>query len=172
MAQKIPLTLGFANLSGDDLAPIASEDVAALSPLFENTRVVPPHQAPSADVLFLYVHLNEDGSVPAGQRKSSVRQIAELTKSKIVVVASPNSGDSIKNAGGLPGPRVANIVFTLSRNGKGFAEFFYTLFDRMRGGESMLSAWVKLAPQSPNPVPTNAPGTILLAEAGNLAFPK
>ena len=31
---KIPLTIGFANLAGDDLSAIASEDAAALSPLF------------------------------------------------------------------------------------------------------------------------------------------
>jgi hypothetical protein len=96
----------------------------------------------------------------------------ELTKTPILVVASPNSEESIKNAVGLPGPKTANIVFTLDRRNESFGKFFYALFDRMRAGEDMLMAWVRLAPQGPVTSGGDNPGTLLIAEAGKLSFVK
>jgi hypothetical protein len=54
----------------------------------------------------------------------------------------------LKNAMSLSGPQKANLVFTLDRKGHAFAKFFHALFDRMRGGENLLEAWVELAPQA------------------------
>ncbi|WP_417067495.1 hypothetical protein [Niveibacterium terrae] len=167
---KIPLTIGFANLSGDDLSAMVAEDAAALSPLFARSKIVPAHQIPSAAILFVYANLNEDGTIK-GSVRTGVRQIVELTHAAIVVLASPNSADSIKNAVTLPGPRTANIVFTLDRNGSGFGRFFRELFEKMEGGKHMLSAWVELAPQSPTAQLAYTPQTILLAEGGKIAFP-
>lgn len=168
--RRIPLTLGFANLSGEDLNALVAEDAAAIAPLFHSARIVAPHQIPSAEILFVYVHLNEDGTLN-GQGSSGIRQIVQLTKAVIVVVASPNSAKSIQSAVALPGPKTANLIFTMNRNGTGFGRFFRELFDKMRDGKPMLSAWVELAPQHPKSQPQHAPQTILLAEAGNVAFP-
>jgi len=168
---KIPLTIGFANLAGDDLAAMAAEDAAALAPLFARSRVVPAHQIPSAEILFVYAHLNEDGTIK-GPTRSGIRQIVQLTNAAIVVLASPNSGASIQNAVGLPGPKTANIVFTLDRNGNGFSRFFRELFEKMREGKHMLIAWVELAPQHPKANLPYAPQTLLLAEGGKIAFPR
>jgi hypothetical protein len=167
---KIPLTIGFANLSGDDLSSMASEDAAALSPLFARSRVVPAHQIPSAEILFVYAHLNEDGTIK-GPTHAGIRQVVQLTNAAIVVLASPNSGASIQTAVALPGPKTANIVFTLDRNGNGFSRFFCELFEKMRDGKHMLSAWVELAPQNPKANFPYAPQTLLLAEGGKIAFP-
>ena len=168
---KIPLTIGFANLSGEDLSSIASEDASALSPLFARSRVVPAHQIPSAEVLFVYAHLNEDGTIK-GPTPSGIRQIVQLTNAAIVVLASPNTGASLQKAAVLPGPKTANIVLTLDRNGQGFSRFFRELFEKMRDGKHMLAAWVELAPQNPNANHPHAPQTLLLAEGGKIAFPR
>lgn len=168
---KVPLTIGFANLSGDDLNSMVSEDAAALSPLFVRSRVVPAHQIPSAEILFVYAHLNEDGTIK-GPTRSGIRQIVQLTNAAIVVLASPNSGASIQNAVALPGPKTANIVFTLDRNGNGFSRFFRELFEKMQDGKHMLSAWVELAPQNPKANLPYAPQTLLLSEGGKIAFPR
>lgn len=168
---KVPLTIGFANLSGPDLAAIASEDAKALSPLFARSSVVANHQIPSAEILFVYAHLNEDGTIK-GPTTSGIRQIVQLTNAAIVVLASPNSPGSIQNAAALPGPTTANVVFTLDRNGSGFGRFFRELFEKMGGGKDMLSAWVELAPQHPNANFPYSPQTILVAEGGKIAFPR
>lgn len=169
-SSTIPLTIGFANLSGEDLSPFASADVALLSPLFARSRVVADHEIPSAAILLLYAHLNDDGTI-RGQSASSIRQVVQLTNAAIVILASPNTSGSIKNAVALPGPKRANIVFTLDRNGTAFGRFFLELFGKMRDGKDMLSAWVELAPQHPAGVATHAPQTILVAEGGRFAFP-
>ncbi len=167
---KIPLSIGFVNFSGKELDPLLKEDAAALSPLFANTNVPPAGQIPVAPVLFVYARLNPDGTI-RGTKSAGIRQVVEATKAVIVVIASENSSEDIGKAAGLPGPKSANIIFTLNRNGPGFAIFFHRLFERMRDGKDMLMAWVELAPQGPVQDPA-LPGTIVLPEAGRLAFPK
>ena len=167
--RQVPLALGFANLSGDDLDPLVAEDAAALSPLFKTVSVAPPHQLPTCQILFLYAHLNDDGTI-RGTSGLRIRQVVEMTKSAIVVLASPNSGESINNAAASPGSRSANLVFTFDRNSSSFARFFRALFEHMRDGDDMLSAWVGLAPQGPPDAASTAPDTMLLPEAGALAF--
>jgi hypothetical protein len=169
---KIPLTIGFANLSGDDFNVIASEDAKALSPLFSRSMVVAAHQIPSADVLFVYAHLNDDGTIKGVKNRIGIRQIVQATNAAIVVLASPNSGASIQNAVALPGPKTANIVFTLDRNSAGFSRFFRELFEKMRDGKHMLIAWVELAPQNPKANLSYTPQTLLLSEGGKIAFPR
>ena len=168
---KIPLTLGFSDLSDDHFTTLIAEDSTALFPLFERVSVVSASNIPAAEVLFVYTHLNEDGTLGTIAR-AGVRQIVQMTKSAIVVVASPNSGTSITNAAAISGPKTANIVFTVDRRGEAFRHFFYALFDKMRSGENMLLAWVQLAPQGPITTASNLPELVLLAEAGKLAFPK
>lgn len=168
---KIPLSIGFANLSGEDLRVFAAADAEVLSPLFATSRSVADHQIPSAQILFVYAHLNEDGTIK-GQPSAGIRQIVQLTNAAIVILASPNTAASLQRAAQLPGPKTANIVLTLDRNGSGFGRFFKELFEKMRDGTDMLSAWVQLAPQHPQANLAYAPQTVLMAEGGRIAFPK
>jgi hypothetical protein len=171
-AKKIPITVGFVNLSGDDFSAMLNDDVAVLSPLFENVVVTTPTEIPRTAILFVYAHFNEDGSVRGLWFWGGIRQIVEGTQARIVIVASPNPGATVKKAVGISGPKTANIVFTLDRNQQHFGAFFKALFERMRDGEDMLQAWVRIAPQGPVQ-PPDIPSTILLAEAGErLVFPK
>lgn len=169
-AGRIPLSLGFVNFSGEDLAPLIREDASVLSPLFAQSTAPPVGRIPVANVLFIYAHLNADGTIK-GPTSVGVRQVVQATKAAIVIVASDNPSEAIVKAAGLPGPKSANIVFTTNRNGGGFSTFFRKLFERMRDGEDMMMAWVQLAPQGPNQDPS-LPGTILVAEGGRIAFPK
>lgn len=166
---KISLTIGFANFSGEDLQAIATEDATVLAPLFEKVIVAPYHQIPIAEVLFVYAHLNEEGTM-VGLTSASIRQIVQLTHAKIVVVASPNSSSSIQKALKISGPETANLVFTQNRNADGFQQFFGKLFEKMRDGQEMLEAWAQLAPQTPFSHSTNTPQLLLVAEAGKMAF--
>ncbi|HUB85985.1 MAG TPA: hypothetical protein VL971_09850 [Rhizomicrobium sp.] len=166
---KITTSLGFANLAGEDLEPLASADFEVLSPLFADIRRRPPFMVPPAGIIFLYAHLNEDGTIRADKR-FGVRQVIQATGAQLLVLASENPDSALIKAGGIPGPKTANIVLTNNRNGEGFGKFFRALFMMMRDGKNMLEAWVLLAPQMPRP-PSWLPGTILLPEAGRLAFP-
>lgn len=170
-APRAPLAIGFANLAGPGFDELVAQDAQALGPLFMRSRVGKPHQIPSAEVLFVYTHLNEDGTI-RGPKAVGVRQIVQTTHAAIVVVASPNSPESIRNAIGLRGPKSANLVFTLERNGEGFPRFFRALFEKMQAGEDMLSAWAALAPQHPGANAPDAPSTMLVAEGGRIAFPR
>ncbi len=167
--QKIPLNLGFANMSGEDLEPLVDEDHAALAPLFARAVRPPVRQMPGAHILFVYVHLEADGTM-RGFKNSGLRQIVQLTKAQVVVLANENTDANIIAAGKLPGPKTANLIFTNNRNGPGFARFFRLLFEEMAKGQDMLSAWAALVPQGGRQADW-LPGTIVLAEAGKLAFP-
>lgn len=166
---KIPLTVGFANLVGETMESTVQEDIKEISYLFLRSVSPPAHQIPKAEVLFVYANLMDNGTIgPEG--KSGIRQVVQLTNSAIVIIASPNSPDSIKKAAALPGQKTANIVFTFDRNGREFGKFFRGLFGKMRDGQEMLSAWVELAPQVPGGTPSGGPQTLLIAEGGKIAF--
>jgi hypothetical protein len=171
LSARIPLTIGFANLGGKDFEAIAAEDATALAPMFARSAVVANDQIPSVAVLFLYAKLGDDGTI-AGTPASGISQIVQLAKPAVLVLASPNSSSSIQKAVALPGPKTANVVLTLDRNGAGFTRFFRELFDKMREGKEMLSAWAELAPQHPAANALHNPQTVLLAEAGKLVFPR
>jgi hypothetical protein len=166
----IPVNIGFANLSGQDLAAMASEDAAALLPLFGRQRPFPFHGMPSAEVVFIYAHLNDDGTLKVPGVNYGIEQFARLTGAAIAVLASPNTGEIIQKAVALAAPASANLVFTIDRNGKGFAKFFRDLFAMMRDGTPMLQAWALLAPQIGKVNQANAPRTLMLAGRGNIAF--
>lgn len=168
MTKPVPLTLGFANLAGDQAAHYVDEDIAALSPAFAQVNRAPYGKIPRTAILFAYVRLKEDGTLPG--TAFGVRKLVELSGAKALVMALANPSTAIINSGKLPGPKTANIVFTINRNGSGFARFFREMFDLMRGGTDMLQAYVRLAPQGPVQEKW-LPGTILAAEGGKLLFP-
>jgi hypothetical protein len=168
MSSKIALAVGFANLASADFASFLSEDLAAVSTLFVTTNIATARQIPAAQIPFLYTRFAASGALE-GTPVVGVRQIAQEVRSRILVVASPVSGDTIENAMGFPGSKTANLVFTLDRKGPAFAGFFRALFERMRDGENMLEAWVELAPQGPVETENN-PEPVLLPEGGAIAF--
>lgn len=167
----VPLTIGFANLGGDDLLPLLTEDVAALSSMFKNTNIAPATRLPSCEILFLYAHLRVDGTLAGIDVQAGLRQIAQLTGAMLIVLASPCSSDAAQKCVALPGQKLANLILTLDRREDGFAKFFRELFELMGTGTPLLNAWVELAPQHPSAMPDFAPETLLIAEAGNIKFP-
>jgi hypothetical protein len=167
----IPLTIGFANLSGDDLVPLLTEDAAVLSGIFERTNIAPVTRFPSCEILFLYAHLREDGTLAGVDVPAGLRQVSQLTGAKIVVLASPNHSENAQKSAALPGQKSANLIVTLNRNGDGFGRFFGELFERMESGSSLMQSWVELAPQHSSAMPSYAPSTFLIAEAGDMRFP-
>ena len=168
--KSIPLTLAFVNFIGKDAEEIAGQDIAALMPLFNRVEngTTAPKQIPTCQVLFLYAQLEPDGTIRG--TKWSVRDMVLLSKASIVVVASPNAGESIVKAAAVQGEDDVRGLRAGRRRGMAFPTFFRKLFEPMRDGEQMMLAWVQLAPQG---VPsTDAPETVMLAEGGALVFPK
>ncbi|PTU32199.1 hypothetical protein CJD38_05940 [Stenotrophobium rhamnosiphilum] len=165
---KIPLTVGFINLAGTQLDRMLFEDATAMSRIFLRTALA-RNEVPKSEILFIYAELDADGLFKNNSFKN-VRQLAKETTASMVILASPNPADFIRKAVNLAGPRTANLVFTIDRNGAAFSRFFQSLFQNMRGGKDMLSSWVALAPQGPQVSQTNVPVTLLFAEAGKLAF--
>ena len=168
MSRKIARAVGFANHSGADFASFLSEDLAAVSALFETTNIATARQIPTADILFLYTRFSTSGALD-GTPDTGVRRVAQESRLKILVVASPIPEDTIQNAMSFPGRKTANLVFTLNRKGSAFAGFFQALVEKMRDGEDMLQAWVELAPQAPMETDHN-PELVLLPEGGAIAF--
>ena len=170
--EKISLTLGFTNLGGDQFERLIDKDFAALAPLFEIAKRLPPFEVPGSHVLFVYADLDEDGSIH-GTPGKGIRQVAEMSGAGIVVLATPNVTESLIATSKIAGPKKANLVFTLDRKGDGFGRFFRALFIAMQGGKDMLAAWVAMAPQGGSAAGIEwQPGTILAAEAGKVAFPR
>jgi hypothetical protein len=167
--RKNQIPIGFSNFAEDDFGTILQEDVAVLSPLFEHVTVTASGQISAAPVLFIYAHFTENGYL-RGLGPRGVRQIVEGTKARLVIVASPIPTEAFQKAASVPGPKIANLIFTLDRKQQHFGAFFKSLFERMRDGQEMLSAWVHIAPQGPVQR-DDIPATILIAEAGKLAFP-
>src|SRR5215471_8572845 len=170
MMQKIPLALGFGNLSGKEYAPLLAEDEAALSPLFDVVQSASSLPLPSAEVLFIYASLTEEGCIPTQAAGTRV-ELAQIARAPIVVMASPTPILVAKKILLAKRPLKANVVVTLERKGREFGKFFRALFELMRDGEDMLSAWVTLCPQGPIS-PPNLPLTLMAAGAGALIFPK
>ncbi|HEY8358180.1 MAG TPA: hypothetical protein VIL30_12030 [Ramlibacter sp.] len=168
---KIPLTVGFANLGPAAYEAHREEDARTIGPLFARSVAAPAGQVPSADILFLYAELNEDGTIKGLDRPVGVRQVVQATKAGIVILATDNGPGAVQAAAALPGPKTANIVFTLARKGDLLPKFFHRLFADMGAGTHMLEAWVKINPQGPVGQP-DVPATLLVAEGGKLAFPR
>jgi hypothetical protein len=157
-------SIGFLNLQGVSSAALAEADRRAISPLFrksyESTDTVP-----KCDVLFLYCTIDARGKVVSSP--TGIRDLIKDAGAYVAVVASENHANS------YIGPRNdwhANIVLVIDRKNDKFALFFRRLFEAMFKGQSMLMAWVELAPQIPGRDQPDVPGTIMAAEAGHVTF--
>lgn len=159
--------IGFLNLQGSSGAALAAADQRVLSPLFktshESTDVVP-----RCEVLFLYCTVDAQGRIEG--HSTSIRDLIKQAGAYVAVVASENNPDSYIKAMGSRNDWHANIALVIDRKGDKLALFFRRLFEAMFNGQSMLMAWVKLAPQIPGQDHPDAPGTIMAAEAGHVTF--
>jgi hypothetical protein len=162
-------TLGFLNLGGDAFTSLLAEDRAALGPLFSKVETGTGYQISRCDVLFVYCDIAADGSLGLG-KEITLRHVADRAGASIVVLASNNSAEHGIAASKLPGPKRANLVWTLNRRGDSFPRFFKELFSRMKTGKSMPMAWVAISPQHRSEAHQDLPETICQMEGGQVRF--
>lgn len=143
------------------------EDKATLGPLFDAVREG-TRDVPQCNVLCVYARLNQDGSLATSPAR--LRDQIKKAGARVAIVASENPPEHLFKAVKPDNDWPANIVLTIGRKGDSFAGFFVRFFQAMRSGRSMLAAWVELAPQGPGAAHADCPQTMLLAEAGHVAF--
>jgi hypothetical protein len=162
-------TIGFLNLKGAEGEKMIASDSSVLAPLFPgvaNSTQSPPR----CQVLFIYCDVDAAGAVSGSP--SSVRDLIKAAGAYVAVVASENAPQAYVKAMQGRNDWNANVALVLDRRSEKFAQFFRRLFEAMFTGQSMLLAWVALAPQIPGHDDPNAPGTIMAAEAGHVTFGK
>jgi hypothetical protein len=127
------------------------------------------YQIPKCNVLFIYADIAPDGSVGLGV-DATIRHLAERAGALVAVLASNNPSDHLDAASKLPGPKRANLVWTIDRKGSTFSRFFKELFTRMKTGATMPQAWVALSPQHQHNAHHDLPETFCQLEAGQVRF--
>jgi hypothetical protein len=160
-------TLGILDLSAGSAAADIDADRTAIERLFSSV-VESATEPPTCNVLFLYWHIEADGSIRGS--KLGLREIIRDSSASVVVVATENASDSYIAAYKDKGYGYANLVMTYERKGDAFATFFQRLFTQMKRGVSMPIAWVKLAPQVPGMKHVDVPEALFACEAGQIAF--
>lgn len=166
---KTSARISFLNLGAAKFESLVQEDRAALCSMFTEIASTADNVR-DCEVLFLYSDVLPTGKL-AGS-KDSLRELTAKTGAKIVVLATANEPEANAAACQLPGSGRANFVLTADRNGREFANFFSKLFKGMLRGQTMMMAWVKLAPQGPIPAEhlPPAPATMGIYELGGLRF--
>jgi len=162
-------TLGLLNVGGASFIPLLEQDRTALSPLFSKIEMAAGYQIPKCSVLFIYADAAIACSEILFEARTAMKAPALSAKCRIVTLPpSPNepSGATAK----LPGPKRANLVWTLDRKGEAFCRFFKELFTRMNAGKSMPRAWNAIAPQYQHEAHDDLPVTICQMEAGQVHF--
>lgn len=162
-------TIGFLNVGGDSFVPLVEQDRTALGPLFSKIEMATGYQIPKCSVLFIYADVAPDGSLGLGGN-ITLRHLAERAGALIAVLASNNSAEQTVAATKFPGPKRANLVWTIDRKGEAFSRFFKELFTRMKAGTTMPRAWVAIFPQHRHDVHYDLPDTICQLEAGQVRF--
>lgn len=160
-------TIGFMNLLAEPGRQLAALDSTLLDPLFASSRRT-EGDIPLCDVLFLYGAVDSQGGIAGTPMR--LRDVVKAAGARIAVVASGNNPDDLFAAAEPENGWSANMVLVVDRKGASFGKFFHSLFKAMLRGESMLMAWVELAPQIPGHVHPDCPNSILLPEAGQIAF--
>jgi hypothetical protein len=150
-----------------ELHPLVETDKATLGPLFFEVRSSSGGNVP-CDLLFLYCKVDKDGSLPGSNMR--IRDFVKASGARVAIVASENDHKHYMHALQPKNDWPANIVLVIDRRGTVFTVFFQKLFKAMKGGTSMLMAWVKLAPQIPNRDQPECPSTLMAAEAGHIAL--
>jgi hypothetical protein len=159
--------LGILDLDRSRFGTLASQDRAALGPLF-NSVMESESAPPKCDVLLVYCGIEAGGKIAGSPL--SLRQIIRDAGARVVVFAAENDPERYMEAAQPAAYGAANLVMTLERKGDAFAAFFGKLFGLMFRGVSMPVAWVQLAPQIPGHPHADLPETIFACELGQLAF--
>lgn len=160
-------TVGFLNLRGASGMVLAQSDRNLLGPLFDRVRES-TLEVPRCEVLFIYCTLHPDGTVDGSSEP--LREVIKRAGAYIAVIAAENPPQAYMKGMGPKKDWFANIVMTIDRKADKFAGFYARLFGSMFKGQSMLLAWVELAPQIPGREHPDAPNAIMAAEAGHLTF--
>jgi len=167
-------TLGIHNLSGNDFTQIIDEDKKSLGHFFSSV-IESIDVPPICNVLFLYCHIERDGSVRASHL--GLREIIRDSGALIVIIASENPAENLRAAAEnyraaakATGYGYANLVMILDRKGDKFTRFYQRLFTEMNQGVSMPVAWNKLVPQIPGVEHLDSPDALMLIDAGQIAF--
>lgn len=159
--------IGFLNLQGERANVLMESDRSNLAPLFKSAHVS-ADIAPLCQVLFIYCTIGPNGELSG--TKYAIRELVKAAGAYIAVIASENDVTAYSKTLGPRNDWGANIVMVVERKGDNFPSFFRNLFTAMFNGESMLMAWVKLAPQIPGHMHPNAPSALVAAEAGHITF--
>jgi len=125
-------------------------------------------KAPTCDVLMIYARLTSDGRLEGSRDR--FRDLVQQSGAVIAIFASENNSAEYIAATRKSEVGTANIVMTHRRKGKAFPTFFSELFARMLRGQSMLMAWVELAPQAPGAAHENCPETVFVPEISHIVF--
>jgi hypothetical protein len=159
--------IGFLNLAGQSGASLLEADKGALSPLFKESKTS-SGPVPKCQVLFVYCSFDPQGNVVGSSNR--LRDLIKEAGAYVAVVASGNAPDGYKKVLEPRNDWHANIVLVLDRRAERFASFFGKLFRAMSNGQSMLMAWVALAPQIPGDDHPENPSAFMLPEAGHVTF--
>lgn|GEM_PF-1372733 len=81
---------------------------------------------------------------------------------KLLWIANDNKPDDYVRGFRAQGKRL-NLIMTISRRGKKFANFLEELLSRISKGEKLPVAWVSLVPQAEGPWQQDLPGCIFFA---------
>jgi hypothetical protein len=158
--------IGFLNHAGAAGALLSEADQRVLSSLF-NEVSTSEDLPPRCDVLFLYRNINPEGIT----RAPAIRELVKSAGAYVAVIASENSADAyIKSVGRRRTDWSANIAMVVNRKDDKLGLFFHRLFAEMFKGRSMLMVWAELAPQIPGGAHSDAPDSIMVAEAGHITF--
>ena len=160
-------TIGFLNLQGASGNVLAQSDRNLLGPLFDHVSES-ASEVPRCEVLFIYCALHPDGTVDGSPE--SIREVIKKAGAYVAVIAAENPPEAYIKGIGPKTDWFANIVMTIDRKAEKFAGFYSRLFGSMFKGQSMLLAWVELAPQIPGREHPDAPNAIMAAEAGHVTF--
>ena len=142
-------------------------DRVALAPLFDQVREG-SRDVPVCNVLCVYARIQADGGLE--NLPMRLRDLIKSAEAQVAILASDNDPKILARAVQPENGWNANIVLTIARKGEAFPAFFAKLFQAMREGKSMLMAWVELAPHGPSAGHAEGPDTMMLAEAGHIAF--
>jgi hypothetical protein len=159
--------IGFLNLMGSPAQQIMEEDKQALQTRFA-AHFESSDKAPQCDVLMLYARVKSDGSLEGSQDR--FRDVVHQSGAVIAIFASENNSAQYIAATRKSETGTANIIMTHKRKGKAFPIFFSELFGRMFRGQSMLMAWVELAPQAPEVAHEHCPETVFVPEISHIVF--
>ena len=159
--------VGFLNLQGELGAALARADRAIIGPQFAESFLT-DIAVPKCEVIFLYCSVGSDGRVVGSP--TGIRELVKSAGAYVAVVATENPPNNYMDALGPRNDWGANFVLVVDRKAEKFGVFFHRLFEAMKAGETMLMAWVRLAPQIPGLDHEDAPGALMAAEAGHITL--